>query len=360
MLAPLVVLAALAAACGPRVILTDDVDLTWDFALTLHRFEDKLHTPYVRGAPVSIYVDADDDDLRMRGWRVVTSDPAVFSIEGSFASDDAASLAAPGRAVGEGSARLDVLDAGGARVGSGTAEVLVPDQAALQAHGYLIIGREAEAQVTELRILEGGEATFLVRYSRGGQELHGNGVLSVDAPADLTATARTSFLFENREWLTVSGSAAGRSSITVYADGAAVSTIDVETVSESDIDRVDILTQDEGRAEPKDSLVALAQAYDAAGQRIFGVDFDWDVDGVQEAGEGDLYRYTYAPGRASLLTASRGGKAGSRTIHSSGGYVSSSNAIGCAVGPRAGGTLSGAALAALLGALLVAGARRRV
>ena len=356
-LASLVLAAAATAACGTRVIMTDDVDLTWDFGLTLPGFEDKLHTPYVRGAPVTIWVDADDDDLRMTGWQVVTSDPAVFSVEGSFASDHDASLSAAGRAVGEGQAQLDVLDGDGARVGGGTAEVLVPDQAELLAHGYLIIGRQPEASVAELRILEGGQATFLVGYLREGRELHGNGVLSIDAPEGLTATARTTFLFENREWLTVSSAAVGTSSITLLADGVEVGTIAVETVPESDIERIDILTQDERGAQRDDSLVALAQAYDVAGRRIFGVDFDWDVDGVREEGEGDLYRYSYAPDLARRLTASRGGRSGSTTIHSSGGYVSSSNDLGCTAGRGPSGPLGGAALAL---AVLLLGVWRRL
>lgn len=42
-----------------------------------------------------------------------------------------------------------------------------------------------------------------MRYLRGDRELHGNGVLSIDQPAGIVATPRLTFLFENREWLTL-------------------------------------------------------------------------------------------------------------------------------------------------------------
>ena len=60
---------------------------------------------------------------------------------------------------------------------------LVPDRVELDAHGSLILGRADEAPVSEARVVENGEATYLVRYFRDGQQLHGNGVLSVDARA---------------------------------------------------------------------------------------------------------------------------------------------------------------------------------
>ena len=51
----------LAAACSDTVTISDSVDVTWDFDLTLDRFKNELHEPYVRGAHMAVYVTSDDD-----------------------------------------------------------------------------------------------------------------------------------------------------------------------------------------------------------------------------------------------------------------------------------------------------------
>src|SRR6185436_18228326 len=65
--------------CGPEVHLTDDIDLTWDFGITLKRFDGTLHTPYVKGAPVTMYVNAGEKD-DLTGWKISSSDASVFEI----------------------------------------------------------------------------------------------------------------------------------------------------------------------------------------------------------------------------------------------------------------------------------------
>jgi hypothetical protein len=358
--APLWALAGLVAlpACGAKYNMTDDIDLTWDFGLTLRTFDDDLHTPYVKGAPVTIYVDSDDDDTDMRGWTLVSSDPNVFRIDGLEVSPtEPDELRAYGVAAGEGVATLTVLDDHGEVIGDGVAEVLAPDRIQLLAHGFILIDREGEAPVSELRVLEGGTATYLVRYFRGDRELRGNGVLSGTGPAGITIEPRTSYLFENREWLTVTSTVPGASTITLYADGEVAIPVDVVTVPESDIDRVEILTSDERDADRGDWLVALAQAYDVDGRRIFGVEYEWDIDNIQQFEQGDIYRYEYAPGQEVRIRARRGDKSASYDIHASEGFVDSTNDIGCAVAPgarrapaAAGLTLAGAGL--VLGALV--------
>ncbi len=195
----LLALAVALGACGPTITLTDDVDLTWDFGPTLQRFKDDLHTPYIKGTTVKLYVDSDDDSPDFSGWSIVSSDPSIFKVED--ATFNGASLVARGVAVGEGVANLTVRDAGGHVVGHGDAEVLIPDRIQLEAHGLLILGRDDEAMVDDARIVENGTATYLVRYFREARELRGNGVLTVAPTAGLTATPRTSFLFEDREWI---------------------------------------------------------------------------------------------------------------------------------------------------------------
>lgn len=340
----LLLAAALAApGCTADVTLTDSIDLTWDFA-TLERFDDELHSPYVRGATMRLHVYADDDDTSFAGWTITSSDPAVFLVEDVRA--DAGGMNAQGSALGEGIATLTVRDEDGDVVGHGLAEVLVPDRVELEAHGYLIIGDDAGARVGDPTMIEDGTATFLVRYFHGDRELHGNGVLSATAAPGLTAEPRTSYFFEDREWLTLRTQAAGTGALELFADGVAVGARTVTVVPEAAIADVEILAQAERGHEDGDWLVMLAQAYDAAGARVFGIDFAWDVDGVEQVSDGDLYRYELLRGAHRMVTARKAGHSASVMIQSANGYVDSSNEVGCsAASPRS--LVPGLALIAL-------------
>jgi hypothetical protein len=80
---------------------------------------------------------------------------------------------------------LTVFDAAHRRVGSGIAEVAVPDHIELAAHAYLIMGLDDEALVDEARVLEAASdlpRPLLQRRAR----LHGNSVLAVNAPTGMT------------------------------------------------------------------------------------------------------------------------------------------------------------------------------
>jgi MYXO-CTERM domain-containing protein len=324
--------AALVAGCGADITMTDDLDLTWDFAITLSKFDHDLHTPYVKGAQVAILVSSSHEDDNLAGWTVDSSNPDVFRIDSV--------------AVGEGVSHLIVLDKGHHIVGTGAAEVLVPDRVELEAHGYLIMDRNAEAAVDEARIVQGGTATYLVHYMNGSRELNGNGVLSVDAGVGVVAEPRTTFLFENREWLTLTAGNAGPTSIQLYADGVALNSVPVVVVPETDITDVALLTQSEKNRDNGDWLVALAQAYDAAGRRIFGVEYAWEVDGVAQTAYGDLYRYELKKGLYHSVTATRGAHSDSAMIQGT-GFVDSTNRIGCATTAGAGGGAGVLVLAAL-------------
>jgi MYXO-CTERM domain-containing protein len=333
--------------------MTDDIDLTWDFSLTPSRFEDELHAPYVQGTKVTLFAHSSDDHPDFRGWSIVSSDPAVFRIDEVTVAGDARGLTSRGQAVGEGTAELRLVDDRGHEVGHGVAEVVVPDRIELDAHGSLILGRDDEAAVTEARVLADGEATYLVRYFRGGRELHGNGVLRVEAPQGVTAEPRTSFLFENREWLTLHTTTPGAGALQLFVDDVNVASVPLVVVPETAIVDVVVLTQSENGHEDGDWMVALAQAYDGDGQRIFGVDYTWNVDGVLQVGDGDLYRYRFKKGQYQMVEARRGAHTDAVMIQSDEGHVSSSNHIGCAVGG------SGSLAVGLVGLALVTVGRRR-
>jgi MYXO-CTERM domain-containing protein len=222
----------------------------------------------------------------------------------------------------------------------------------LDAHGSLILGRDDEAPVAEARVLAGGEATYLVRYFRGGRELHGNGVLTAQPPAGMTAQPRTTFVFENREWLTLGTTVAGSGGLTLSADQVQVASVPVVVVPETALADVVVLTQAEKGHKDGDWLVALAQAYDGNGERIFGVDYQWKVNGMAQASEGDLYRYRFKQGLFEMVQAQRGAHVDGAMIQSDEGFVDSTNKVGCAVGG------SGSLAVGLVGLGLV-GLRRR-
>lgn len=340
-------------ACAPTYTMTDDIDLTWDFVLTPSTFDDALHSPYVRGTKVALLAHSSDKEPDFRGWSIVTSDPAVFRIDDSAVDPDGRGLTAHGQAVGEGTASLRLLDDRGHEVGRGVAEVLVPDQVELDAHGSLILGRDDEAAVAEARVVENGEATYLVRYFRGGRELHGNGVLTAVAPVGVTAQPRTTFLFENREWLTLGTTVAGSGALQLSADQVSVASVPMVVVPESAIADVVVLTQSENGHHDGDWLVALAQAYDGNGERIFGVDYTWNVNGATQTGDGDLYRYQFKQGLFAMVQAQRGLHSDAAMIQSDQGFVDSSNKVGCTAGG------SGSLVVGLMGLGLVVVRRRR-
>jgi len=342
----LFLVAAVGAGCGETITLTDDLDLTWDFGITLARFDEELHTPYVKGTEVRLEVRSDDEDRRFTGWRLESSDPSVFQLGGTGRTEY--SLYVEGIAAAEGTSEITIRDDEGDVRGRTVVEVLAPDRIELEHHAYLIMDREDEAPVSDARIVEDGTSTYLVRYFRDGRELHGNGVLSAVAPDGILPEPRTTFLFENREWLSIHATTPMSTSIELLADGEPVSVFPVEVVPETAIEDVVLIAQNERKAGPEDWLVVLAQAYDGQGRRIFGVDYEWMLDGVMQIGDGDLYRYEYDPEQPRQITARRGAHSDTITIHASRGFVDSSNDIGCSSSAPTGGALVFAGLALVL------------
>jgi hypothetical protein len=346
-------LALVVGACGPTITLSDEIDLTWDFAPSWSRFDATLHSPYVTGTQLTLHVTSSDDKEDMSGWSIRSSDPTVIAIDSTGTDTDG--IVAMAHTIGAGSADLFVLDAKGKTVGHGHTEVAAPDRVELDAHAYLIMGMNDQAAVDAVRIVQGGTATYLVRYFNNDRELHGYGVLAVNAPTAITATPRTTFLQENREWLQLTASAGGDDAIEMIVDGVSHGLIATHVVAETDIANVVLIGQSEKGRKDGDWLVAYAQAYDAPGNRLFGVDYTWSIDGVQQTGDGDLYRYEYKQGMYQTVTATRGALKDSAQIQSDGGFVDSSNNIGCA---DAGGGGSGLGVIAMAAIVIVRRRRR--
>lgn len=319
------------AACGRTVTLTDDIDLTWDFQLTpFDRYVDKLHSPYVRGTSMWLWATSDDDSDKVQNWSIVTSDPSVLDIEDQMY--DGTSIGVKVVALADGSSDIAVIDDKGERVGHGIAEVALPDRVELDAHGYLIVGQDSRAPVDEARIAAGDTATYMVKYFQGDRELYGNGVLTGTGDDSVDIQPRTSFLFEKREWLTLTPSKAGTTAAQLYVDKAPVSTIQIVGVPATDISDVALIGQSEKGATNDQWLVVLAQATDSLGRNVFGVNYQWNVDGVSQNADGDLYRYQFKKGDDAMVEVQRSGHTDAIDIQSDRGYVDNSNRVGCAAG----------------------------
>lgn len=322
----------LAAGCQPTVTVDDDVDVVWDF-LELVGPSSSLHTPYVEGASMTFYVHSTDDHEKMSGWTVESSDPSIFTFDTPDRDNDHP-LFVTGHAVGDGTADLIVRDSGNSVVLRQPVESRLPDRAQLLSHALLIIGRtEEQSQVNDVRVLAGGTATFLVRYYLGARTLYGNGALGVDAPPGTVATTPRTYLFEDRDWLQVTPAMSGTSTLGLRVNGNHFSDVPLIAVDKSEVQSISIIGGDESHAQKGQWLVALGQAFDALQRRIYGVEFTWDVDGQEQTGldsnAGDLYRYKFDPTKPSMLAANYGGMAAVAMIHSGGGYVDSSNNVGC-------------------------------
>jgi hypothetical protein len=338
--------ALFAFTCGPTITLSDEIDLTWDFGPSWSRFDATLHSPYVTGTPLTLHVTSSDDKQDFSGWTISSSDSTVLAIDA--VSVDSSDVIAKAHTVAAGTADLVVHDADGKEVGHGHTEVAAPDRIELDAHAYLIMAMDDQAPVDEVRIVQGGTATYLVRYFNGDRELHGFGVLGVNAPPAITATPRTTFLSESREWLQLTATAGGDAALEMVVDGVSRGTITAHVVPETDMANVVLIDQPEKGHKDGDWLVAYAQAYDAANNRLFGVDYTWSIDGVQQTGDGDLYRYEYKQGDYQTVTATRGSLADSAQIQSDAGYVDSSNNLGCADAGGGGAGVGGLVVAAIV------------
>lgn len=315
--------AVLLTGCS-QVGLADSVDLEWNWARLVGP-SDALHTPYAAGTSFHLYtVNVDEDDRE--GWTLRSGDASVLRI------DSTADGNADATATGAGLTVVSIHDAAGAPVHEMEIDVRQPTRAELFAHGAMIIDRpELQEEWDTIYVLEGGSATFEVRWFDGNERLFGNGTLSTVAEGEITVEARQTFLFEDREWVTFTPRAAGSYDVELRANGELVRTVSVVGVPYETIETVLLHGMDESAASEGDLLTVLAQAYGAEGEPIFGVEYSWDLDGEVEDGLGDLFRYGLAPGAFRMLGARAGSMNAEVMIQANEGYVDSTNRLGCSV-----------------------------
>ena len=212
--------------------------------------------------------------------------------------------------------------------------------------------------VQDIHILQGGTATYLVRYFRGDLPLYGNGVLSAVNNELATARNLTTFLFENREWLQIDAVGQGSNMLGLEANGAHLLDVPLTVVGSAAITSFELI-DDERYEEPEhgDLRTVLALARDGLSRPIYGIEVSWDLDGDGVAGTGDLFRYEYNVDASKVLGGTLGELRAEVSIHAVSGYVFSSNKLGCSMSRPQGEAPP--ALAFLLASLAAAACLRR-
>jgi MYXO-CTERM domain-containing protein len=329
-----ILVAGLLVVCGcQRVALVDNIDLTLDFT-PLVGPSDALHTPYVVGATFDVWVQTAQKQS-LANWTITSSDSTILSTGTSNYPDDH-SLYVTVHAQTVGSVNLSVLDDHGSVQHTHPIEIRQPNRIDMLSHGSLIIGKgDAAALASNPAVLAGGQGTFLTRYYDGTTLLSGNGALTVAPSGGVDANVLQSFLFENRDWLQVTATGTGSGSVGLVVGGQTVAQLPVDVVPESALASMDLLGLNESQAHKNDWLVVLAQPYDSTGRVVFGANFSFTTNGVAADGIGDLYRYTYDATKPVMLEATHGILMDGVLIHSSGGFVDSTNHVFCSTSPGA-------------------------
>lgn len=340
---------AMAACAESPAQFGDSIDLYLDFGLSSQN-DAGLHEPYVQGSTFSFWV-THRKDRNISDWTVVNQDDDFFSLTCEPMNEEEYIIYCLAEATAAGAATIQVLDGRGRDVGQTTVEIALPDEVELLPHGPLIIDRADLIDGTH-QVLEGGTTTWLARYYRDGQRLHGHNTLDVVSSDGFDAWTESTYLFEDRDWLQGTALTQGEHELELLVDGVAVDTVTFSAVGAEQVDRVELYGMSEVEAELEDNLVVLAQAYDSGDVPVYGAAFSWNIDGYEELEAGDLFRYSYDPDDETLVSVSFDGIGSEVVVHGA-GYIDSTNNIGCSSIGGATGGLAGL-LAGLLGV-----ARRR-
>ena len=334
---------------------------------------DSLSLPYAQGTKVHITVHGGDG---VTTWKLQSTNPAVLSIDKlSPGSDSTPTLVADCTAVGAGDTMLRLSDASGAELRQSSVSVAIPDRLRLLAHGALrLVEQNADAllktEVHEARILAGSQGVFALIYQKGEQRLYGRGLVLADALTGVTVTTQTTTGAAVSEWLFIKPQATGSYSLTLRRGQAALLTLPVVGVPESEIGSFGLQAQQSAAPQNDQNIWVALQSRDMLNRDIQGVFGSWTLSGAAQAKgggnvqepTGDLYRYTFAAGMAQELAVTRGPLRSTMTITAAKGAVYDTSYLGCSLGARsrAGSPLGLLVALAALGLTLGASRRRRI
>ncbi|MBP7127675.1 hypothetical protein KBD49_15050 [Myxococcota bacterium] len=353
-----------------QVHFHDDLDFVFDFRPfdPAHPPPDDLHSPYVTGARFRIYAFRDHDQMDLRGAEAVSMQPGVLDVWNTGSTREVADFDA--EAIAPGEAEI-VLYRSSRQEGTwGRAVVEVADPVAVDvtfAGALFIDAAPEEYRVGDtVQILQGGMGTFLVEYRDArGRRLSGNDVLQVESLSPgLEARDDQTYFAEDREWIRLRPTAPGLHQVRLSAAGRTLRTLTVRAVQPEEVEFIELRPESERGAHGGDFLAVLAVGYrmgDGGPEPIYGIEYDWAVNGFDKPGQGDLYKYEYDRNERSTLEVRYRDMEQRTTIHGdwSDGWVDSTNHIGCQAGR--GRDLAGFSVILLgaLAALLVARRPRR-
>jgi hypothetical protein len=357
------------SGCGPGPYLEDDEGGPRQGGSLLGSHPDNLSQPYAQGTKVRITLYTGGDAAT--GWQLRSDNPAVLSVDDLDGSGSATtSIVADCTARGAGDTVLRMLDSAGSERHHAAVQVVVPDRLRVLAHGPLRLVEQnaaaaATTEVMEARVLTGSHGVFALVYYHGTDRAYGRGLVQFDPVPGVTLMNMTSSGAPTTEWLFVSPTADGDSSVALKVGGATLKTLPVSGVPDSQLGSFGLFHQRVDVPKTDQELWVQAQATDMNGRAVQGVYASWTLNGVAQSGPdstqasvtGDLYRYKYADGNLQTLSATHGKLMASSSIAASKGTVYDTTYLGCAMGGResGGGVGSIALLLALLGL-----ARRRV
>lgn len=356
-LATVVVLASLTAGCEEDLVhFSDSIDLTFDFAqINPYRPPvNELHQPYVVGTQFWMNAIRNHDDMDMSDSWAESGNQNAMELSGHTRDDEAISYRCQANDVGYSTITVYRSDYMVSQLGSVVVEVAVPNRADVTFSGpYFIHGDEYKYRVDDhVNVMTGGMATFLVEYYDGARKLNGNNVLQISTSGDgIDAFSDQTYLFEDREWLSIMPLDPGQHTVTLSVAGNTVAEFTVNAVEEADVAYIGLEAESERYAEDGEVLAVLALGYTDDSEPIYGIEFDWQVDGWERYGEGDLYKYPFHPKMESTLKAEFGDHYDQVDVHGGeDGWVSSTNLVGCSATPQSTGSAAGI-LAPLLAAL---------
>jgi len=365
------VLALFALGCpDDQVHFHDDLDFIFDFKPfdPAHPPPDELHSPYVTGARFRIYAFRDHDQMDLRGTVAVSEQPRVLDVWDTVSTREVADFNAEAMAPGMAEIVLYRGERQTATWGRALVEVADPAQADVVFAGALFIDAAPEEYRVRdtVNILQGGMGTFLVEYRDAqGRRLAGNDVLQVESLSEgLEARDDQTYFAEDREWLRLRPTAPGLHQVRLSVAGRPLRTLSVRAVQPEEVAFLELREESERGAHSGDFLAVLAVGYrmgDQGPEPVYGIEYDWAVNGFPKPGQGDLYKYEYDRNERSTLEVRYRDMEQRTTIHSEWdeGWVDSTNHIGCQAGRGRGLAGPPVLLLGVLTALWIARRRRR-
>lgn len=330
---------------------------------------DKLSLPYATGTKVRIKLYA-GGGAASSDWSLVSDQPSVFAIDKLSKSDDT-HIGADCSALSPGQATLRMLDAGGSERHSATITVATADRLSVLSHGLLRTLEDAAqgavsdsvtatAEVREARVLNGSTGVFGLVYYRGSERVYGHGVIRFDPLSQVTIENRTTGGAPVTEWLFIKPLATGAYTLPLRQISGALTTLPIAAVPESDLVSLSLIPETVAAPKADQQVWVYVRARDAASRDIAGVYTSFTLAGAPQSSTvnttdttGDLYRYVYAAGATSELSASRGTLRATLTVPAQKGSFYNTTYLGCSL---AGGANRAASPAPLFGlGLLILG-----